>query len=231
MHIPVKKLDSGHSIPSQTDSLLPSRGSKSPSGQVFSAPTPKEPAPRGHHPAPARRASSLLQQGRLPSRARRLANEFLARHEESSGMLIVCWRISKRFGEIYTDFHVTATESGSNPSSAMWGRREEATLMLRVMGSAKRRQRQGDRARLVPRLPGCFWQQMSSEDKERRSWDGDVELSTGHGQPRGRCPPAVPVPQPGRAAAALGVLPSRIRCRTPGHCGGWKERRKIKMCG
>lgn len=25
-------------------------------------------------------------------------------------MLIVCWRISKRFGEIYTNFHVTATK-------------------------------------------------------------------------------------------------------------------------
>lgn len=56
------------------------------------------------------RASSLLQKGPLSSGARRLANEFLARHEESSGMLIVCWRISKRFGEIYTDFHVTATK-------------------------------------------------------------------------------------------------------------------------
>lgn len=40
-------------------------------------------------------------------------------------MLIVCWRISKRFGEIYTDFHVTATKSGSNPSFPTWGRREE----------------------------------------------------------------------------------------------------------
>lgn len=55
-------------------------------------------------------ASSLLQNGPLSSRARRLANEFLARHEESLGMLIVCWRISKRFGEIYTDFHVTTTK-------------------------------------------------------------------------------------------------------------------------
>lgn len=58
----------------------------------------------------SRRASNLLQKGPLSSGARRLANEFLARHEESSGMLIVCWRISKRFGEIYTDFHVTATK-------------------------------------------------------------------------------------------------------------------------
>ena len=58
----------------------------------------------------SRRASSLLLKGPLSSGARRLANEFLARHEESSGMLIACWRISKRFGEIYTDFHVTATK-------------------------------------------------------------------------------------------------------------------------
>lgn len=76
--------------------------------------------PAGHHPAPAQLspphgASSLLQKGRLSSGARRLANEFLARHEESSGMLIVCWRISKRFGEIYTDFHVTAPRKWLKP--------------------------------------------------------------------------------------------------------------------
>lgn len=74
----------------------------------------------------SQRASRLLQKGPLSSGARRLANEFLARHEESSGMLIVCWRISKRFGEIYTDFHVTATKWLKPFRFFMWGRREEA---------------------------------------------------------------------------------------------------------
>lgn len=90
------------------------------------------------HPSSAPARLPLCQQppakGSLSSRARRLANEFLARHEESSGMLIVCWRISKRFGEIYTDFHVTAMKVAQNPSISLRGGRGRR-LPLRLQPS------------------------------------------------------------------------------------------------
>ena len=111
-YLPIGQPDSGGSSPSQTNSPKAITWQR-PAGAGFQCSIPKPCSTPATVPLclpGSHRASSLLQKGPLSSGARRLTNEFLARHEESSGMLIVCWRISKRFGEIYTDFHVTATE-------------------------------------------------------------------------------------------------------------------------
>lgn len=97
-------------------------------------------------------------------------------------MLIVCWRISKRFGEIYTNFHVTATKVaqtfpflyvGAEGGGCVCGRSQ-------VSGNMKCKQllweqHWGDHVRFVSPLSSLALTEISSRAKQRAQRGGGVQ--------------------------------------------------------